>query len=486
MTEYGKALGAKTTPIPGLLIWDLPVHGDNRGWFKENWQREKMIAVGLPDFGPVQNNVSFNDAVGTTRGIHAEPWDKYISVAAGRIFGAWVDLRDGPTFGAVFTAKLDPSRAIFVPRGVGNSFQTLEPNTAYIYLVNDHYSPDGLYTSVNLADETLAIDWPIPLKQAEVSAKDRAHPRLADVTPVTPRKTLVIGSGGQLGRALGEMYSDAAHVEFVDFPEFDLTDPGLGAARRWRDYDTIINAAAYTASDAAETAEGRVSAWAINVTAMAALARVATENEITLVHVSSDYVFDGTSKLPYREQDPVSPLGVYAQTKAAGDQIVATVPRHYIVRTSWVIGDGGNFVRTMLSLAERGANPSVVNDQFGRLTFTSELARAIRHLLDTPAQFGIYNVTGGGPLMSWADIARQAFALAGHDPNRVTPVSTEQYFAASSGPVAPRPHSSALDLAKIESTGFAPQTVGVGLTTYVKEWLAARQAAHVPHEPSRT
>ena len=74
---------------------DLTVHGDNRGWFKENWQREKMVALGLPDFQPVQNNISFNDEVGVTRGIHAEPWDKFVSVATGRVFGAWVDLREG-------------------------------------------------------------------------------------------------------------------------------------------------------------------------------------------------------------------------------------------------------------------------------------------------------------------------------------------------------------------------------------------------------
>ena len=90
-----KELNVRATDIPGLLVIDLPVHGDNRGWFKENWQREKMRAAGLPDFDPVQNNISFNTSVGTTRGIHAEPWDKYVSVASGRIFGAWVDLRAG-------------------------------------------------------------------------------------------------------------------------------------------------------------------------------------------------------------------------------------------------------------------------------------------------------------------------------------------------------------------------------------------------------
>lgn len=181
--EYGKTLAARETAIPGLLLIDLPVHGDSRGWFKENWQRAKMMAIGLPDFGPVQNNISFNDAVGTTRGIHAEPWDKYISIAFGRIFGAWVDLREGDSFGAVVTAEVDPSTAIFVPRGVGNSYQTLEPNTAYTYLVNDHWSQAavGEYVFLNLADTEVAIDWPVPLSDAELSAKDRSHPTLADL-----------------------------------------------------------------------------------------------------------------------------------------------------------------------------------------------------------------------------------------------------------------------------------------------------------------
>ena len=449
-------------------MWTLPVHGDNRGWFKENWQREKMVAAGLPDFGPVQNNVSFNDNVGTTRGIHAEPWDKFVSVATGRIFGAWVDLRSGPTFGVAFTAEIDPSRAVFVPRGVGNAFQTLEPNTAYVYLVNDHYSPDADYTSLNLADESVAIKWPIALDDAELSAKDRDHPRLATVKPIPPRKTVVTGAGGQLGRALREMYSDASHVEFVERADLDLATADLDHALRWSDYDTIINTAAYTAVDLAETPSGRAAAWASNVTAVTALARVANKHGITLVHISSDYVFDGTADGHYREDDPVAPLGVYGQTKAAGDLVVGTVPRHYIVRTSWVIGDGRNFVRTMLSLAQRGISPNVVNDQWGRLTFTSDLARAIKHLIDTRAPFGAYNVTGSGPVTSWADIARQVFAVAGYDPDRVTGVSTQEYFASAAGAVAPRPQNSALDLTKVASTGFTPAAGDQALDAYVE------------------
>lgn len=456
VTEYGKSLARHETAIPGLVVFDLPVHGDSRGWFKENWQREKMTALGLPDFGPVQNNISFNDAVGTTRGIHAEPWDKWVSVATGRIFGAWVDLRVGPSFGAVFTTELDPSKAIFVPRGVGNSYQTLEQDTAYTYLVNDHWSPDADYSFLNLADETADIAWPIPLEHVEVSAKDLAHPRLTDVVPIPPKKILVLGADGQLGRALRAEYDGAAHVEFATRTDLDLNASDLGAARRWRDYAAIINAAAYTKVDLAETSEGRAQAWAANVTAVATLARIAIDNRITLVHVSSDYVFDGTSDHSYTEVDPVSPLGVYGQTKAAGDALVSALPRHYILRTSWVIGDGANFVATMSSLASRGVDPKVVDDQIGRLTFTADLARGIRHLLETSSPYGTYNLTGAGAPASWADIARIVFASTGNDPGRVAGVTTDEYFAAAMTPVAPRPRNSVLDLAKITATGYAP------------------------------
>ena len=94
-----------------------------------------------------------------------------------------MDLREGPSFGTVYTCEIDPSVAVFVPRGVGNAYQTLEPNTAYTYLVNDHWSPDAQYTFLNLADETANVPWPIPLAEAILSDKDKAHPRLADVAP---------------------------------------------------------------------------------------------------------------------------------------------------------------------------------------------------------------------------------------------------------------------------------------------------------------
>lgn len=172
------------SPIPGLFVVDLVLHGDSRGWFKENYQREKLEALGLPHFEIVQNNFSFNAERGVIRGLHAEPWEKYISLANGKVFGAWVDLRKGDSFGKVFTTEITPEKAIFVPRGVANSYQALEDNITYTYLVNEHWSPDGKYASLNLFDPAVGIDWPIPQGQAIVSDKDKLNPMLADVTPM--------------------------------------------------------------------------------------------------------------------------------------------------------------------------------------------------------------------------------------------------------------------------------------------------------------
>lgn len=176
-------LAVRETAIPGLFEIDLVLHGDERGWFKENYQRQKMEALGLPHFEAVQNNFSFNAQKGVTRGLHAEPWEKFISLAGGRAFGAWVDLRRGDSFGKTVTMELTPAKAVFVPRGVANGYQTLEDNMTYTYLVNAHWSADAKYLAVNLFDPKLKIDWPISQGQAVVSEKDNANPMLNTVEP---------------------------------------------------------------------------------------------------------------------------------------------------------------------------------------------------------------------------------------------------------------------------------------------------------------
>lgn len=177
-------LAVRETEIPGFYIVDLVLHGDSRGWFKENYQRAKLEALGLPSFEIVQNNFSYNAEKGVTRGLHAEPWEKYISVANGKVFGAWVDLRKGPSFGKTLTLEITPDKAVFVPRGVANGYQSLEENVTYTYLVNAHWSPDGQYVSVNMFDPELDIAWPISQDQAVISEKDSRNPMLAEITPM--------------------------------------------------------------------------------------------------------------------------------------------------------------------------------------------------------------------------------------------------------------------------------------------------------------
>ncbi len=281
------------------------------------------------------------------------------------------------------------------------------------------------------------------------------------------KRILVVGASGQVGRALRDVYAHDASVEYATRADLDLSDPDLAGARAWRDYSVIVNAAAYTAVDDAETPAGRVEAWAANATGVSRLASVAATHGITLVHISSDYVFDGTADGFYDEDASFSPLGVYGQSKAAGDLAAATAPRHYILRASWVVGTGRNFVTTMADLARRGVSPRVVADQRGRLTFATDIARAIQHLVDVRAPYGAYNISSSGDVMAWSEIAREVFRSLGADPSLVVDTSTAEYFAGAERVVAPRPSNSALSLTKIEATGFVPTDGLSGLRDYV-------------------
>lgn len=186
MTVPTTEFTAHETDIPGLLVFDVTSIGDERGWFQEKFHKQKLIDAGLPaDFQVVQTNVSYNQEKGVARGLHAEPWDKYISLVHGRAYVAYVDLRTGANFGKVVTHQIDNNKAVFVPKGVANSYQTLEENTYYIYSVNAHWSQElyDKYVSINMADPDLKIDWPIPMRDAIVSQRDRNHPLLKDTHP---------------------------------------------------------------------------------------------------------------------------------------------------------------------------------------------------------------------------------------------------------------------------------------------------------------
>ena len=224
---------------------------------------------------------------------------------------------------------------------------------------------------------------------------------------------LVVGSTGQLAQHLRELLPGAM---FWSRSDADLARPE-SLAQKVIDFRPafIVNAAAYTAVDRAESE--RDVAWRVNADAPAALARAAAALDVPLVQVSTDYVFNGSGNTPYTETDPVGPLGAYGNSKLGGELAVRTIhTKHWILRTSWVFSEfGANFVKTMLRLARERDELKVVSDQFGRPTYAGDLALAITQLLHQPGSvpYGIHHATGGS-VVSWHEFATQIIARGHH------------------------------------------------------------------------
>ncbi|MBN9139589.1 MAG: dTDP-4-dehydrorhamnose reductase [Micrococcales bacterium] len=247
---------------------------------------------------------------------------------------------------------------------------------------------------------------------------------------------LIAGAGGMLGHDLRAALA-GREVVALGRDALDITD-AAAVAEATREVDVVINAAAYTAVDAAEEHED--DAYAINATGAANLARAAAAAGARLVQVSTDYVFHGDAASPYPEDAPLDPLGAYGRTKAAGERLVREAhPGAHIVRTAWLYGEhGASFPRTMLRLAAERDTVSVVTDQVGQPTWTGDLAASIVALLDAEAPAGVYHGTNAGTA-SWFDLARAVFEVAGLDPARVLPTDSAAFVRP-----APRPSYSVL------------------------------------------
>lgn len=259
-------------------------------------------------------------------------------------------------------------------------------------------------------------------------------------------RACVLGANGQLGRALT---AAAPEVTALTRDDLDIGDAVAVALADLGRYDVVVNAAAYTAVDRAETE--RAAAWRVNALGPAHLAAAAREHGFALVHVSTEYVLDGSATGPVPEDAALAPLGVYGAAKAAGEIAARGAPRHLVVRTSWLVGDGHNFVATMARLAAQGVSPSVVDDQVGRPTFAGDLAAAVLALAGRA--HGVLNVTNDGDPVSWCGLAREVFARCGRDPGDVRAVSTAEY-GADKPHLARRPANSVLDLARLRRTGI--------------------------------
>ena len=247
------------------------------------------------------------------------------------------------------------------------------------------------------------------------------------------KKVIVTGCNGQLGRAVNELYAGDTSYRFVntDVAELDITniDAVMALVREVKPY-AIINCAAHTNVDACETQMDL--AYKINAIGPRNLSIAATETGAKLMHISTDYVFDGKGTRPYLEFDKTDPQSMYGATKLAGENFVKEfADKHFIVRTAWLYGDGKNFVKTMLKLSETHEKIRVVNDQFGSPTSAKELAKAIRVLLPTD-NYGLFHGTCEGDCC-WADFSREIFQLAGKD-TVVEGITSEEYGAPANRP----------------------------------------------------
>ncbi|MBQ9437886.1 MAG: dTDP-4-dehydrorhamnose reductase [Lachnospiraceae bacterium] len=287
------------------------------------------------------------------------------------------------------------------------------------------------------------------------------------------KKILVTGSNGQLGHALQSIYAGESEYEMLwtDAPgiacerTLDITAPKevLALFEEVRP-DYVINCAAYTNVDACE--KNRELAFKVNGEGPGNLAKAARETGAIMVHISTDYVFDGKPReLPYVETDMPDPLSAYGESKLMGENAVKENNRYFILRTAWLYGEGHNFVRTMLRIAKTHERITVVNDQLGSPTSALELARAIRFLLPS-AHYGLYHATAEGSC-SWAEFAQRIFELAGLE-TTVVPVSTKQYMEMVPGQ-AKRPAFSVLENAGLKALGYEFKTWQAGLEEYMQD-----------------
>jgi dTDP-4-dehydrorhamnose reductase len=263
---------------------------------------------------------------------------------------------------------------------------------------------------------------------------------------------LVTGAGGMLGRDLVialERHGDT--VTSLSHGDLDVTDSAATAAAvATHQPDVIVNCAAWTAVDDAELREDQ--ALLINGTGAANVA-AACGPGVRLVHISTDYVFDGNARDPYRETDPPAPRCAYGRTKLAGEQAVLDLlpDRGYVVRTAWLYGaHGSNFIRTMIRLERQRPHVDVVDDQYGQPTWAADVAGQIIALVQAGAPAGIYHATSSGKT-TWYALAREVFGLLGADPARVRPTTTSTLARP-----APRPGYSVLGHAGWASAGLRP------------------------------
>ena len=402
----------------------------------------------------MQDNESLSSR-NVLRGLHyqiKQPQGKLVRVIVGEIYDVAVDLRrSSPTFGKWTGAILSPSQQpmIWIPQGFAHGFLVLSEQAIVSYKTTDYYAPEHERT-LAWNDRGIGVLWPLE-GEPLMSDKDRrgvAARRGRDLR----LKILLTGRNGQVGWELERALAPLGEVVATDRSTLDLTNEDqIRSAVRAVKPDVIVNAAAYTAVDKAES-EPEL-AMRINGFAPGVLADEAKRLGALLVHYSTDYVFDGEKTTPYVEEDEPNPINVYGKSKLAGERAVdASGCRHLLLRTSWVYSlRGSNFLLTVLRLARRDPAIRIVTDQRGTPTSAALAARATAHALRGSARggkAGLFHLAARG-VANRREFAAEAVRVAGLS-CRVEPALTVEFPAP-----ARRPGFSALASASFESA-FSP------------------------------
>lgn len=455
--------------IEGLHVIEPKVFGDERGYFVETYNQNDYEKQGLC-MKFVQDNQSYSKK-GVLRGLHFQkhfPQGKLVRVISGEVFDVAVDIREGSkTYGKWHGEVLsgENKKSFYIPEGFAHGYYVMSEEAIFSYKCTDFYHPND-EGGLPWNDETIGVKWPIePGTQVVLSDKDTKYKPFQ-------KKILITGASGQLGRAVYEELSKrndckvyrSARGEHEGFLSLNVTQKeDVLRIVKENKIDIIINCAAMTAVDLCETEKEQ--AYEGNVVTARNVAKVAAQTGAVLFHISTDYVFDGTKETGYEESDKTGPISEYGRTKLlAEEEVQKNCKEAYILRTSWLYGDGHNFVRTMLKLAESKDEICVVSDQIGCPTSCVEVAKVIAFLINRD-DYGIYHVCCEGNT-SWYEFAKEIFALWKKNVKTI-PITSAEYKAP-----AKRPAYSILKNTKLEQLGYHTSTWQDALKVYHETEIA--------------
>ena len=392
------------TTLPGIYIIEPLLHGDNRGFFFEFYNRDEFEKIGITDTF-VQDNHSKSDR-GVLRGLHFQKrffQSKLIRVIKGKIYDIAVDIRKGSsTYGRWVGVELSEEnrRMLYIPKGFAHGFLSLENGTEIEYKCDEVYLPQ--YDSgIMWNDKDIDINWNFEkygLKESEIilSNKDREQEGFKEYTERDGEYNILLtGAGGQLGQDFQKLF-DMQGIKYTACDrELDITD--IEAVRKYmkdKNFTHIINCAAYNDVDKAEDEPEKC--YALNAYAPKNLAELCKEKGIIFVTYSTDFVFDGKKNIPYTEEDEPNPQSVYSQAKLAGEKYSLEYEKSLVIRTSWVFGMGNNnFCKQVINWSRGRDKLRIVDDQTSSPTYSKDLAEFSWELIQKN-KFGLYHLSNEG------------------------------------------------------------------------------------------